>query len=65
MIGLLKKNQSKEIQQPQNNYSDFTYRILSKRLESKLEEVIGEQFEFQKGIRAAIGLMRIVLEMAL
>ena len=43
-------------------------RILSKRLESKIEEVIGEdQFGFWKGkgTRDAIGLMRIISESVL
>jgi hypothetical protein len=38
--------------------------ILSKRFESKIEEVREDQFGFQKdkGSRYAIGLMRIILE---
>jgi Reverse transcriptase (RNA-dependent DNA polymerase). len=64
---LTKKNQAKKYSDhstisPISNTGKIVARILSKRFESKLEEVIEEhQFGSRKG-KDAIGLMRIILE---
>jgi Reverse transcriptase (RNA-dependent DNA polymerase). len=73
MISLPKKNQAKKCSDHRtisliSHTGKIVARILSKRLESKIEEVIeGDQFGFQKGkgTRDAIGLMRIVSERVL
>jgi hypothetical protein len=73
MIKLLKKNQAKKCSDHRTiNLISHTGKavayILSKRLESKIEEVIGEdQFRLWKGkgTRDAIGLMRIISESVL
>jgi Reverse transcriptase (RNA-dependent DNA polymerase). len=73
MITLSKKNQAKKCSDHRtisliSHTEKIVARILSKRLESKIEEVIEEdQFGFRKGkgTRDAIGLMRIMSERAL
>ena len=73
MIELPKKNQAKKCSDHRtisliSHTGKIVARILSKRLESKIEEVIEEdQFGFRKGkdTRDAIGLMRIIPERVL
>ena len=73
MIALPKKNQVKKCGDHRSislisHTGKIVARILSKRLESKIEEVIEEdQFRYQKGkgTRYAIGLMRIISERVL
>ena len=72
MIALPKKNQSKKCSYHRSNSlishtEKIVAHILSKRLESKIEEVIEGQFGFRKGkdTRDNIGLMRIISERVL
>ena len=73
MIALPKKNQAKKCSNHRtisliSHTGKIVARILSKILESKIEEVIeGDQFGFRKGkgTRDTIGLMRIVSERVL
>jgi hypothetical protein len=72
MIALPKKNQAKKCSdhktiRPISHTGKIVAHILSKRFESKIEEVIEDQFEFQKGkgTKDANGLMRIISERVL
>ena len=73
MIALPKKNQAKKCSDLRtiiliSDTGKIVARLLSKRLESKIEEVIEEDqlgFRKGKGTRDAIGLMRIISERVL